>query len=115
MAASLRRIDPAATRRSGSQTEPSGCRPTWCWRSIEPTSHGFRASSTSDGGVVDGHHPLTQIVFMRHPRPRAIALGLAAALAVALVSCGDEPTRPNLGPASRTAAAGPPATILVNV
>jgi galactose oxidase len=44
---------------------------------------------------------------------RAASLVLSAALAVA---CGDEPTRPDLGPASRTAAAaGPPATIKVNV
>ena len=38
-----------------------------------------------------------------------------AALAIVLVSCGDEPTRPSLGPVSGTAAAGPPASIQVNV
>jgi hypothetical protein len=38
-----------------------------------------------------------------------------AALAIVLVSCGDEPTRPSVAPASGTAAVGPPATIQMNV
>jgi galactose oxidase len=47
---------------------------------------------------------------------RSHALGLAAALALASLSCGDEPTRPDLGPTSGTAlAAGPPAAIQVTV
>jgi hypothetical protein len=41
--------------------------------------------------------------------------GRAAVLGVLLVACGDEPTRPGFTPTSGTAAAGPPATIKVNV
>jgi galactose oxidase len=53
---------------------------------------------------------------MRYSHPRAVSLGLSAALAVALVSCGDEPTRPDMDPASGTPrVAGPPATMQVNV
>jgi galactose oxidase len=49
------------------------------------------------------------------PRTHARIVFGGFALAIALASCGEEPTRPQLGPASRTAAAGPPASILVNV
>jgi galactose oxidase len=53
---------------------------------------------------------------MCHSPVRAASLALSAALAVTLASCGGEPTRPDLDPASRTAAAaGPPAAIQVNV
>src|SRR5687767_9143658 len=49
-------------------------------------------------------------------RSRVTSVCRSAALAAALVSCGDEPTRPSLGPAAGTAiAAGPPATNQVGV
>lgn len=53
---------------------------------------------------------------MSPSRTRATAFGLAATLSVAVLSCVDEPTEPELGPTSgAAAAAGPPASIQVNV
>ena len=52
---------------------------------------------------------------MAHQSARFASLGLPVALALALGACSEEPTRPSLGPASRTAAAGPPAAVRVNV
>ena len=53
---------------------------------------------------------------MTRPLHHVTSLALAAALGLALLSCGDEPTKPSLGPTSdEAAAAGAPASIQMTV